>query len=253
MTVATKAEAEAGTDNTKMMTPLRTLQAVKSLGSVFYPITNWALNSLNSEVKGIAYGNNTIFCVNHNFNPAFYRYDVTGNYLGRWQTITSARDDTQGLTFANNKLVTLYRTSQHLGDELHFYSSSNGAYESKITISSTESHGVTYGNGKFWVVSDADNKVFKYSTTGTEEASWALNSANGRAQGISYYDGYLYVVDTIAEAVFKYDEAGNYQSHTGLVSENTGPRGITNVNGKFLVADFGQDKVYEYGFLLMVS
>ena len=254
VTVATKAEAEAGTDNTKMMTPLRTREAISSLGGVFYYLKKWDLTGLNSEAKGIAYGNNTIFCVNHAATPAFYRYDVTGNYLGRWQTITSARDDTYGLTFANNKLVTLFRTSSNVSDELHFYSPSDGAYESKITISSTFASGVTYGNGKFWVVSDRVNekKVFKYSTTGTEEASWALNSANSRAKGITYHGEYLYVVDADADAVFKYDEAGNYQSHSDLDSDNDGPQGITNINGKFLVVD-NDDDVYEYGLLLMVS
>ena len=258
VTVATKAEAIAGTNNTKMMTPLRTLEAIESLGSVFYLVNTWSLNNSNNNSSGIAYGNGTVFCVNYVNNPRIFRYSPNGSFQGSWNTITNARDDLQGLTFGNNELVALHDDGSN-ADRLDRYSATDGAFLGSISIASTSSDGIAYGNSKYWVL-DADNDlVRKYATTGgTQEASWSLNSGNSDAKGITYHDGFLYVVERASGhggSVFKYDEAGNYQSHTYLNSANSYPAGITNINGKMLVVNNtqGNHKVYEYGYLLMVS
>ena len=117
--------------------------------------------------------------------------------------------------------------------------------------------GITYAQGRFYVVngSDNDNRVYAYrGSDGNRDAraDFDLDSENRYPEGITYAQGRFYVADYISNKVYAYRGSdGRREAHADfdLDFENGSPVGITYAEGRFYVVERGfvdRDKVYAY-------
>ena len=108
--------------------------------------------------------------------------------------------------------------------------------------------GITYANGRFYVMDWRDDKVYAYTATGQRDAAsdFDLYAANFSAEGITYANGRFYVVHVGDEKVYAYTASGQRDAASDFGLTRTNPRGITYANGRFYVVDAGDDKVYAY-------
>jgi len=107
--VATQADAETGTDNTKIMTPLRVAQAIAALGG----------SVINSIQRGIitTSSNNTNTATISSVNTS----KTMVNHLGGTTFVASSQtNDMTRLTLTNSTTVTLIRSSTSGGSTTHY-------------------------------------------------------------------------------------------------------------------------------------
>ena len=107
--VATQSDAETGTDNTKIMTPLRVAQAIAALGG----------SVINSIQRGIitTSSNNTNTATISSVNTS----KTMVNHLGGTTFVASSQtNDMTRLTLTNSTTVTLIRSSTSGGSTTHY-------------------------------------------------------------------------------------------------------------------------------------
>ena len=117
--------------------------------------------------------------------------------------------------------------------------------------------GLTYGNGNFYLVDAADDKVYGYDKAGRHMAAldFDLAAETDTPGGIALGDGRFYVVDELdfldefrRRPVFVYDSAGQ---HVGAADFELSagvrePLGIAYANGSLFVVDAWTERVYAY-------
>ena len=110
--------------------------------------------------------------------------------------------------------------------------------------------GITYRNGRLYVVDNGDEKVYVYTSSGERVAGsdFNLDSNNSAPRGITYGNNRFYVVDTTDEKVYVYTSSGERVagSDFNLTSDNRHSGGITYGNNRLYVVDYSDDKVYVY-------
>ena len=110
--------------------------------------------------------------------------------------------------------------------------------------------GITYANGRFYVVDDTRQKVYAYMSSGQRDATsdFNLSPDNRIPGGITYANDRFYVVDGRTDKVYAYMHSGQgaVASDFNLSPDNLPSDGITYANDRFYVADEYRDKVYAY-------
>lgn len=128
----------------------------------------------------------------------------------------------------------------------------------------SDPRGITYANGRFFVVDWLDERVYAYdATTHVREPAYDFDLAHGNAfpEGITYWNGHLYVVDNVFgrvyvysastgrhQPVFDFDLAEYFSDYLG----NWDARGIAvaRIDGTdyFFVVDWtaGNERAYAY-------
>ena len=109
--------------------------------------------------------------------------------------------------------------------------------------------GMTYANGRFYVVDADDDKVYAYADSGERDAAadFLLHEDNDSGS-ITYANGRFYVEGQGRGKVFAYtqsgqrDAAADFRLHDG----NYSPFGITYADGRFYVLDIRLNKVFAY-------
>ena len=110
--------------------------------------------------------------------------------------------------------------------------------------------GMTFGNGRFYVVDSSDDKVYAYHASGQRDAAFDfdLDRDNSRPDGITFGNGRFYVVDSSDDKVYAYHASGQRDAafDFDLDPDNSHPTKIIFGNGRFYVVDRLDDKVYAY-------
>ncbi len=110
--------------------------------------------------------------------------------------------------------------------------------------------GITYANGRFYVVDDTRQEVYAYMSSGQRDAAsdFNLSSDNRAPEGITYANDRFYVVDDRTDKVYAYMSSGQRDtaSDFNLSPDNDYPKGITYGNDRFYVVNSRTDKVYAH-------
>ena len=113
--------------------------------------------------------------------------------------------------------------------------------------------GITFANGRFYIVDSHDNKVYAYWAGGQRDASadFDLDADNTDAAGITYANGRFYVVNdgfVSGDKVYAYTGAGERDAEADfdLHENNEFPSGIAWADSRFHVVDKVSDTVYAY-------
>ena len=122
-----------------------------------------------------------------------------------------------------------------------------------------EAEGITYANGRLYVVDYFDGKVYVYRTDGQRDsaADFDLDPQNTEPTGITYANGRFYVVGQSGGKVYAYQADGQRDSAADFDLDplNESPSGITYAENGFYVVgygplddgiSFGGSKVYAY-------
>ena len=111
--------------------------------------------------------------------------------------------------------------------------------------------GITYANGRFYVVHKFDKKVYAYQMSWQRDSAFDFDlfGADSWATGIAYGNGKFYVVDQRYDKVYAYLPSGQRDSDSdfSLIAENDVANGLAYADDKLYVADLGNDrKAYAY-------
>lgn len=121
----------------------------------------------------------------------------------------------------------------------------------------SDPRGITYANGRFFVVDWLDERVYAYNATTRRRdpaRDFNLHPSNVFPEGITHWNGYLFVVDNLGE-VYAYEaDTGRHEPAFDftLAFENADARGIADAaldeTDYFFVVDwtFGNENVYVY-------
>ena len=118
----------------------------------------------------------------------------------------------------------------------------------ELDASNRSPRGITYANGRFYVVDRSDAKVYAYLSFGQRDpaSDFDLSPDNRSSEGITYANDRFYVVAN--DKVYVYLSSGQRDatSDFDLSSDQNWPRGIAYANDRFYVVDDFRDKVYAY-------
>ena len=112
--------------------------------------------------------------------------------------------------------------------------------------------GITFANGRFYVVDQSDDKVYAYQSSGQRDSASDFDldsvSFNRFPEGITFANDRFYVIDITADKVYAYQSSGQRDSASDfdLDSNNGNPAGITFANDRFYVVNWIVYKVYAY-------
>jgi hypothetical protein len=117
--------------------------------------------------------------------------------------------------------------------------SQNAASSFNLNSGNTSPKDIVTDGTHLWVVNDASNdKVFKYTLSGSLVGSWTLTGGGGSPAGVTLDPsavGHLWVVDSATDRVYQYDNAAGRtsgsQAASGsfvLAAGNTNPQGIAD-------------------------
>ena len=121
--------------------------------------------------------------------------------------------------------------------------------------------GITFANGRLYVVDAYDDKVYAYTASGGRDpgADFGLDPANDAAHGITFANNRFYVVDDVDHArhvddandkVYAYTASGGRDPDADfefpLSPQFSGYLGITFANNRFYVVSWYQKAVYGF-------
>ena len=111
--------------------------------------------------------------------------------------------------------------------------------------------GITYADGRFYVVHKFDKKVYAYQMSWQRDPAFDfdLYGADSWATGIAYGNGRFHVVDQGYDKVYAYLPSGQRDSGSdfSLVADNDVANGLAYADDKLYVVGLGNDrKVYAY-------
>jgi hypothetical protein len=175
-------------------------------------------------------------------NKTVYVYDAAGNLQGSWTAGTIVRPE--GITVHGNDVwivdATNDRVYRYAGAATRLTGSQAAASNFKLKNGNGESRGITTDGTHLWVVNDASqNKVFKYTMTGSHVGTWTIASPNSTPTGItldpSGASDDLWIVDSGTDMVYQYTGGKAWTSGTraasatfNLAAGNTNPQGIAD-------------------------
>ena len=110
--------------------------------------------------------------------------------------------------------------------------------------------GITYADGRFYILNNSHRRVYAYEGTGERDASaeFDLHPDNNYPTGIAYANGRFHIVDYIDDKVYAYRADGQRDAWADfdLHANNGSPYGIVFADGRFHVVDYQDNKVYAY-------
>ena len=111
-------------------------------------------------------------------------------------------------------------------------------------------NGITFGEGKLWIVDRLDDRVYAYDLDGIYDPTYGftLSPSNEEPTGITFGEGKLWIVDRLDDRVYAYDLDGTLDPASGfaLYYDNRYPDGIVFGEGKLWIVDRLDDRVYVY-------
>ena len=110
--------------------------------------------------------------------------------------------------------------------------------------------GITFANGRFFIVDFIDAKVYAYTPDGQREpdADFDTQGGNDRPEGIAFANGRFFIADYDDAKVYAYTPNGQRlpDADFQLQDGNDEPSGIAFANGRFFIVDWNDAKVYAY-------
>ena len=122
--------------------------------------------------------------------------------------------DPQGITYAEGRLFVLAISGETVRPRVHAYDAAGNrmpAADFDLAPGNINARGITYGAGRFYVVSAPDHTVFVYDRAGNHvpSADFELDPGNAYSGGVAYVQGRLYAVEGHRSLrVFAYDVRG---------------------------------------------
>ena len=205
-------------------------------------LSNSALTKADSKPRGIASNaTGTIQWVIDGAG-AVYIYNNTGALLGQWTPLNVGKPE--GIAVWGNDLWLVDPTSDRV------YKFTGGAALRTGRVAASSNFSLNSGNlnstdivtdgAHLWVVNDtlASDKVFRYTTAGALEGSWALSTTNPTPTGITIDPNdvnHIWIVDASTDKVYQYNGAtsrltGSQEPFAtfSLATTNTNPQGIAD-------------------------
>jgi hypothetical protein len=206
---------------------------------------NYALNGGNAAPRGAAStaAGDKVWVADA--NKTVYVYSPAGTLLGSWAAGSLAANATvEGITVWGSDVwlvdATQDKVFKYAGAATRLSGSQNAAGSFNLNGSNGSPTDLVTDGTSVWVVNDAANdKVFKYSLTGSLLGSWTMTGAGGSPTGItldpSGASQDLWVVDNATDRVYSYAGARSRTSGSqaaaasfALAAGNTNPQGIAD-------------------------
>ena len=205
---------------------------------------NYALSSANTAPRGAVStaAGDKVWVVDA--NRQVYVYDTSGGLLGSWTAGTLARNATvEGIATNGTDMWIVDARSDKVFKYVNAASllsgSQNAASSFKLNRSNTSPKDIVTDGTHLWVVNDAaQDKVFKYTLSGSLAGSWTMTGGGGAPTGITLdpaAPSHLWIVDNKTDRVYQYDNAvgltsGSLAASTSfaLAADNTNPQGIAD-------------------------
>ena len=209
---------------------------------------DFGLDEDNGGPSGIAFANGRFFVVDTT-DAKVYAYSASGerDAAADFELMGSA----SGIAFAEIDSGRFYIA--HGGDVDYIYAySASGEPDSTAGFDLHDDNswptGVTYADGRIYVLDSADNHVYAYSEGGEHDPAAGFPVRNGHIVGLSYAVGRFYVLENNRDHVYAYSASGEPDSAADfdLRYGNSLPNGMTYANGRFYVVDGWDDHVYVY-------
>jgi len=208
------------------------------------PVENYALNGGNSAPRGAAatIAANKVWVVDA--NRRVYVYNTSGGLLGSWTAGTLPSNATvEGIATNGTDIWIVDATS----DKVFKYSnaasrlsgSQNAISSFKLNSGNRSPKDIVTVGTNLWVVNDAvQDKVFKYTLSGSLVGSWTITAGGGAPTGITLDPGaprHMWIVDNNTDRVEQYNNAVGRTSGTQaasasfpLAAGNSNPQGIAD-------------------------
>ena len=177
-------------------------------------------------------------------NRQVYVYDTSGSLLGSWTAGTLASNATvEGIATNGTDIWIVDARSdkvfKYANAASRLSGSQNAASSFKLNSSNTSPKDIVTDGTHLWVVNDAaQDKVFKYTLSGSLVGSWTITGGGGAPTGITLdpaAPSHLWIVDKNTDRVYQYDDAvgrtsGSLAASTSfaLAADNTNPQGIAD-------------------------
>ena len=215
-----------------------------------------ALDGANEQASGIAHADGRLYVADNSTRRVFV-YAVDGERerarefdLGYGLGIVS------GITYADGRYYVLDRRGPSQGWASAYRSSgerdSARSFDLSLSFGGVHSFpkGVTFGEGRFFVVDRLRDRVYAYSATGERRArsDFELTADNSHAEGITFGPGRLYVLDEFDRKVYAYSETGARAAGFEFVlhADNGNAGGIAYADDAFYVVDAADRLIYVY-------
>lgn len=205
-------------------------------------LNNRALNKANGKARGIASNANGTIQWVIDGGGTVYVYDNNAALLGQWQPQGVGKPE--GITVWGNDLWLVDPTQDRV------FRFTGGANVRSGRVNATSSFALNGANlnstdlvtdgAHLWVVNDTltGDRVFRYTTAGALEGSWALSTTNPSPTGITLDPtdvNHLWVVDASTDRIYQYDGATTRLAASqepsrfyALAATNTNPQGIAD-------------------------
>ena len=183
----------------------------------------FTLTSPNAKGKGITTDGNSIWTLDVD-DEIVYRYNMNGVFQDSF-ALTTLGNHLEGMTTDGTSLWILDIDSS---PNVFRYNLS-GVYQNDsftLDAGNTHSEGITWDGGYLWVVDQQEDKVFKYSTSGTLLDSFSVAPAT-HPEGITGDGTNLWIVDTDTEKVYQFSQSGTLLSSFDVDANNHDSGGIT--------------------------
>ena len=127
----------------------------------------------------------------------------------------------------SSSLISSDQSKRTMWDAVFRYAEDGTFLGSSPLNSENESpQGITTEDSNFWTTDKLDQKVYKYSMSGTFVSSFALEGSNS-PDGLTTEGSNFWVVYNSQTEVSKYDMSGTFIPTFFLAAPNSAPRGIT--------------------------
>ena len=205
-------------------------------------ISNFTLDRASNKPRGIASNSTGTTQWIIDTSGTVVVYSSTGALLGSWQPQNVGKPE--GITVWGNDLwlvdPTQDRVFKFAGGALLRTGRINATSNFALNSGNLNSTDIVTDGAHLWVVNDivGVDKVFRYTTSGVLEGSWALSSTDPSPSGITLDPNnlnHVWVVDASTRRVYQYDGGTALLSGSkepsvsfALAAANTNPQGIAD-------------------------
>jgi hypothetical protein len=205
---------------------------------------NYALSSANTAPRGAVStaAGDKVWVVDA--NRKVYVYNTSGSRLGSWTAGTLASNATvEGIATNGTDIWIVDARSDKVfkypNAASRLSGSQNAASRFNLNSGNTSPKDIVTDGTHLWVVNDAaQDKVFKYTLSGSLAGSWTITGGGGAPTGLTLDPAaprHLWIVDKNTDRVYQYNNAvsrtsGSLAASTSfaLAAGNTNPQGIAD-------------------------
>jgi hypothetical protein len=217
-------------------------------------VENYSLNTANTAPRGAAsnLAGDKVWVVDA--NKKVYVYNAAGALLGSWTAGSLAANATVEGIATNGTDIWIVDARQdkvyrYAGAATRLSGSQNAVSSFNLTSGNSSPKDVVTDGTSLWVVNAASNdKIFKYTLSGSSLGNWTISGAGSSPTGITLdpaSPSHLWIVDSGTDRVYQFDAAvsrtsGSQSPSTSfaLAAGNSNPQGIADppVTGEAVVA-----------------